>query len=167
MSASPLQRYPAGLLELIGAKNNGQAPSRLSDETRGVFDLTQFMGKPESVNGFGASVVEGASVVITVPSTEYWLLYAASIHATLAVAMTNLCMSIQLGEELTSPNPQPSIARGQVTGPFTSSGRTVADWTAPYPMILAPGTTIWGLVEQLAGVANVATRLRARIVRLQ
>lgn len=88
--AGPLtiQRYPRGLLDLLGSKSSGDNPTELAPTVAGIIDLG-YMYQFDKVEGRtattnvvnlnGAWGVTGPTLVV--PAGEVWLLHNASANA--------------------------------------------------------------------------------------
>jgi len=138
----PVQRYPAGLLELLNLK--GISPPReLADYFQGSIDLLQFFGQSQLQNNAVTSggIAEGSNVTM-VPDARSWiLLYAAAVTITKTATMTALraAISLQRAGALF-----PTILAQDNLGPFgaTETGNASVPWWAPYPVLCPPGTVL-------------------------
>jgi hypothetical protein len=81
--AMPIQRPPAGLLELLGLRGTGLTPTALEDYLRGSLDLTVLYLAPLGRTLRGATGVANATgffagTGLTVPTSEIWVATALS-----------------------------------------------------------------------------------------
>ena len=159
---SPIQRFPFGLLELIGAKNNGQNPPFLASEMRASIESLQLFGLGNLQNlAATAAIAVCAAVQLTVPASTWYLLYAASIHIVKTATMGDGAFSLRL-------NPAGASASVALASEYIVTGTSCNDWavvgwTAPYPMLLAPGTVISAVADLVSTDPTVTTVLRARV----
>ena len=158
-----IQRYPNGLLELFGAKSGGENPNVLGPNVVPVVDILQTygLGNVTEQNDGGATVA-GAGQVITVPETEWWLVYAASVRVAVSATQTGLHASLGLSTRLESPA-RVSLAWGALPdAAIAGTSCTIACWTPPAPMLCPPGTTFWGVLEALGTDANAVLGVQVR-----
>lgn len=161
--ATPLtiQRFPRGLLDLLGSKSNGDNPTVLSPTVVPILDLSAMyqFDKMEArsattnvVNLAGAWAVTGTQ--LTVPAGEIWLLHNLSVNANANLAA---------GEAYTLV---PAIYRTQWSkwqlGPDFASGsgvgtRPSVGWQFERPEIMRPGDTVGVYVTSIASGASQFT----------
>ena len=158
-----IQRYPAGLLELFGAKSGGENPSQLGQVVVQTVDILQALGLGNvTEQNDGGATVAGAGQVITVPETEWWLVYNASVRVAVSATQTGLHASLGLSTRLESPA-RVSLAWGALPdAAIAGTSCTIAVWTPPQPMLAPPGTTFWGVLEALGTDANAVLGVQVR-----
>lgn len=92
-------RYPAGLLDLLGAKVNGQTPHQLNEQVSATVDLLPFITSQRRdvvegsvlLNAVGPFAdASGPPVGTLVPNDEFWLVWSFSSQpsATLGAGTT-------------------------------------------------------------------------------
>ena len=159
------------MLELLSAKTSGFTLEHINSELRLTLDMLQLfgLGQPiETINEVDATMAEADQVIITVPSTEWWLLYAAGSHYVRSATQTGIVMSLGIATGT------PSVSVPVATGPKESVAPGVAAgvdcvaiaWMPPYPMLLPPGTQLVFQLDILGTDADVSVACRARIGRL-
>lgn len=160
--ATPLtiQRFPRGLLDLLGSKSNGDNPTVLSPTVVPILDLSAMyqFDKMEArnastnvVNLTGAWAVTGS--IFTVPAGEIWLLHNLSVNSN---------ANLGAGESYTLV---PAIYRTQWSqwqlGPNACSGsvgnRPSIGWQFERPEIMRPGDTVGVYVSAVAAGASQFT----------
>lgn len=100
----PIQRPPAGLLELLGLRGTGNTPVALEDYLRGTLDLTTLYMAPLARNVRGATGVAAANgffagTGLVIPTGEIWVLtaLAASSSNMAAGESYRLAPAVSLG----------------------------------------------------------------------
>jgi len=91
--AGPLtiQRFPRGLLDLLGMKGTGQAPTSLAELLAGTIDATQFylFERITTTTKFLANSAIGGyrtDATLTVPAGELWIFDTASYFIAVSAA---------------------------------------------------------------------------------
>jgi len=169
--ADNIQRFPGGLLELLSAKLSGWTPGEIGRDVFGSIDMLQFFAQTAITHETvaGAAVAEGGSVVIVVPSTEWWLLFAANMDYEKTATMSMFAASIRINP--TSSLNWVAVASGPTANPVShlstaASNVTAVTFVPDTPWILAPGTQIFGRVDILGADATVAVGVNCRVARL-
>ena len=140
----PIQRHPFGLLDALSIKGVSP-PSNLGETVAPVLDLLQFYGlqQMQRRNAFNVALAEAASLTLTVPANEYWLLYDLGGSVVKTGTMTAFQCSVGYGPA------------GQNVGvldfngtPFgaTETGTAIFGMPMPYPRLLLP---TWEIVYRL------------------
>ena len=169
--AGPLtiQRYPRGLLDLLGSKSSGDNPTQLSPVVVGQIDLSALyqFDKVEArsattnvANLNGAWAVTGSN--LTVPAGELWLLHNLSANANANLAA---------GEAYTinaaiyrSQWSQWQLSKAQGSGSGITA-RPAVGWQFDRPEILRPGDSVGVYVSNITAGASQFT-LNAYLTRL-
>ena len=165
------QRYPAGLLELLGSKSSGINPDSIAPTIQGSVDLTQFYGlsqeayKQEPNSGFTA-IAEGAGLTLTVPGDQWWLLHDLSM--VIEKTATATAGQFSLWQRNGTLGPFVGLASGpnQYAYPWGSTAAPlslVAFFNPAIPRLLRPGTVLYGTCDILGTDARVNARLSARV----
>lgn len=88
-----IQRYPRGLIDLLGMRATGDTPQQLGGQVAGVLELLEFYLNDRMVpnaSAAGAPLAAIGNVTIpglTVPARELWLLYELTVYiGTIAAA---------------------------------------------------------------------------------
>jgi hypothetical protein len=87
-----IQRFPRGLIDILGMRATGETPSRLAQETQPQLDLIDLylLDRQRQFQNSSAVIAANGNVLIpgmTVPSGELWFLYEATMQVpTIAVA---------------------------------------------------------------------------------
>lgn len=160
-----IQRFPAGLQEWLGTKSFGVNPDELGKQISLGLDISQLYGLAEIRDVVAAAATAvGGGVPITVPQTQWWLLYAASASVELDPAATGTGVSLRITHNLNTPEPV-GLAFGSA-GQIGAPGAVdvpLANWAPSYPMLLPPGTTLLAVMDILGTIASADLTLRARV----
>lgn len=167
---TPIGRYPAGLLELIGSKSNGVQPTAFREDARFTLDLTPFFGTWAVERAVDTTLAESQSVTITVPNGAWWRLVAASMHVSLSETNTGIAGSIRLSPEITSANTA-ALARGvwnedQLNPTSANLGPALVTFVPPTVLVLPPGATLWGTLDVLGTDPTLEAALQVLYVPL-
>lgn len=166
-----VQRIPGGLLELLSAKTSGFTFAGMSRELQLSLDTLQLfgLGQPiETINEVDATMAEADQIIITVPATEWWLLYAAGSHYVRSATQTGVIMSLGIATGTpavsvpVAAGPKESVAPGVAAG----ADCVAITWMPPYPFMLPPGSQLVFQLDILGTDATVSVACRARIARL-
>lgn len=140
-----IQRFPAGLLNLLNMAASGRTPSHIDDTIFGTIDLLQFYGQTQvqTAQTNNAAVAEGVSVSVIPSATSWTLLFAAQVMIVKTATMTALRGSVSY--QRSNVNLLQRLIEDQL-GPFgaTETGTCSLGWVAPYPFLLPPGSIITG-----------------------
>lgn len=167
---TPIGRYPAGLLELLGAQAGGVNPRQFEERARFSLDLTSFFGTWATARETNATLAESGSITLTVPSGQWWRLIAVSMHVALTATQSGLVGSIRLSPQITSASTA-VLHRGtwnddQLNPSEAALGFCLA-WYAPQaPLLLPPGSTLWAYLDLLGTDATVSAAIQALYVPL-
>lgn len=166
---TPIGRYPAGLLELIGAQSKGVNPTQFESNGRFTLDVSNFFGTwaTERVTG---TIAEAASVTITVPPQQWWRLIAVSLHVAVTATQSGLVGSIRCSPQITSASTA-VLHRGkwnedQLNPSEAALGFCLAHYAPQFPFVLPPGATLWGTMDLLGTDATISAALQALYVPL-
>jgi len=158
-----IQRFPPGFLELLGMRTSGALPAQLDGRISGSVDVTQLYGLANIQNlvANAAAAAEGSGAALTVPADTWYVLYAASVHIVKTATMGDGAFSIRV-----APNGSAfgvAIATEYIVTNTSCSDWAVVGWTAPYPMLLAPGTSIAAVADLVSTDATVNISIRIRV----
>lgn len=153
-----IQRVPRGLANLISSFG-GLTPRELEDQVRACIDATQFYGLQTYIRQLGTdpALALGGTINLTVPATEFWLLYDVGCNIVGAAGMTSAHISFAVGPTgsetaFFSFVPPPAIAATFQDG-----------LTLPYPRLLLPGWRLQLRLNNLQGVANASVAFSAGV----
>ncbi len=162
-----IQRFPRGLQELLASKTQGINPDVLGAQLSTVLDLLQFYGlsdeRYETVSG---TVAEGAGVTLTVPDTQFWLLFDTSLHWVKTATATYMQGSIWQRKGTTGPFVGLATGPTAVGYPFASTAAAtslLATFAPSPPRLLTPGTVLYGTCDILGTDATADIVFRARV----
>ena len=166
-----VQRIPGGLLELLSAKTSGFTLDNISRQLVPVLDMLQLfgLGQPiETINEVDATMAEADQTIITVPDTEWWLVYAAGSHYEKTGTMSAILMSLGISTGTPGVSVPVAIGPNEVAGLGVTAGAdcVAIAWMPPYPMMLPPGSQLVFQLDILGTDATAAVACRARIARL-
>lgn len=165
-----VQRYPAGLLDLLSAKTSGWTPGELGSDLQPTLDLLEMfgLGAIAHVSAQNAAAAEGDSATLTVPATEWWMLYALDQVYEKTATMTLFCGSLRLNAQ--ASNDWVSLASGPVVpqsfGSTPASRVTSCVFVPSRPWLLSPGTQLFSRADILGTDATMNLYINARIARL-
>lgn len=169
---TPIQRFPGGLLELLASKTLGENPRELGAVVNPSIDVLQCYGlsNVEHVSVAG-TIAENAGVSITVPPTEWWLLYAMDGRAGISATQTGVQIGIGMSKALTV-GAITRLAGGHFANSDFGAGTGGSDVSLAFfapgiPWLLPPETTLWLILEVLGTDATCDVDLTARVARLQ
>lgn len=163
-----IQRFPAGLLELLGAKISGWTPGDIARDLTLSVDMLEMFGMAtvRQASAQNAAAAEGDSVTVTVPDTEWWLLYALDMTyvktatATLFVGSLRIAPSgINADWVHLASGPVPLQVFGSTAGTGASP---VCAFVPSRPWLLPPGTRLFGRCDILGtdATANIYINYR-------
>lgn len=167
-----IQRSPGGLLDLLSAKTSGYTLRELVASLQPTIDLTAILGLTtvEHVSSNNPTAAEGDSATLTVPITEWWLLYALDMGYERTATMSLFSASLRLVPSggvdwvtlVAGDTPSLSFAM-----PSTGAAQVAALTFVPAtPWLLPPGTTLFGRIDNLGTDATADIGINARICRL-
>lgn len=167
---TPIGRYPAGLLELVGSKSNGMQPTEFDARAQFGVDITNFFGTWAVDRAVNLALAEAASVTLTVPANTWWRLIAVSMHISVSTTNTGIAGSIRLSPEITSANTA-ALAYGRWnendSNPSVAAlGFCLANYVPEGTLLLPPGATLWGTLDLLGTDATLEAALQALFVPL-
>jgi hypothetical protein len=157
--ADEVQRYPFGLLDVLGMKG-GRAPAVLSNTYQLTIPALRLLARQNvtfDANGNAATALNG-SVDVTVPDGQTWLVTEALVNVTEQAAMTALGLNLQLRYG----NSTISIAMQKFAGPYTAAAVDIVPFYFAEPIVLLPGDGFRGTLVNLAGVANASVNVIVR-----
>ncbi len=90
-----IQRYPRGLIDLLGMRATGDTPHQLSQQTTGILELTDYYlnDRLEAVTSSPSAVIAGTGITnfqLVVPAREMWAVYEYSVTLTPIAAASTL-----------------------------------------------------------------------------
>lgn len=163
--AGTIQRYPQGLLESLGVKGL-PAPNFLGDAVGLELDPLQFYGlhTRSLLIGGNAALIQGSATPTTaIPANTWAVAYWAQAVITKQAAMTSMSLVLRINRGgLPTSNASFALARTEPER-FGGTGFVHAIWTAPYPVILPPGSFFEIFLEELVGVANCVSSVQAEV----
>lgn len=97
-----IQRYPTGLIDLLGMRATGETPHQLANGIAGNLDLTDFYLYDRVQTQVGQSPVAIGAVgflanstgATTIPQGEMWVLFDATLRVPAIAAATALTLSL-------------------------------------------------------------------------
>jgi hypothetical protein len=162
----PVNRYPAGFLQLLDSQVEGKTPRAVSDTIAPTLELRDHL---EAVLIQGNGVADASittinqSITLEVPQNETWKLLSVGVNGTLALVGQTIQMSVLLG-----------LRNGTVVvAGFPAQTSTVAGelyrygQLVPQPILLVPGTTIIARIGKIVlnGAPSMNLSLHTSIVK--
>jgi len=152
-----IQRFPKGLIDLLGMRATGDTPSQLGQQISGELALKDEYLFDRLVGlrtGVGAGLINATGsygwLLATVPPGQIWYVYGMSIEVTAPAPATAATLTL-------------GVARGaaNVRNYFGPSVRLVAtqgeawgEWFQ-VPLVMGPGDTPVGYCSSVTGVPNI------------
>lgn len=162
-----IQRFPLGLIDILGMQSSGDTPTQLSEQISGEIELGRMYMLPRGENLIaviaGATFGLPAVAPITVPVGEAWVLWNVSARVTALGALT---FSVQPGI-LRTRNPSGGgtgfFALSPPEGVLAANESAAASWQGTEVLLPGDGLTI--NVVRASAATNVSlsaffTRLR-------
>lgn len=161
--ANEVQRYPFGLLDVLGIKG-GKTPQSLSDAYVPVLQSGRFLARQNvtTTQTNNAAAAQGAGLDVTVPSGEVWFLTEAQVVCVEQVAMT----VVELGLQLRYGGSAFFIASRRTVAPFIVGGLIVLPFFFADPVALLSGDGVSASLNTLGGVANANVTVSARYAKV-
>jgi len=167
--AGPLdiQRYPTGLIDLLGMRATGDTPFQLGQATIGTVDLTDYY-LTDRVVGLGLQLPAAiaatgfvAAVGSTVPTGQLWQVYSAAMIVPALAAATALKTAFVIRRAFAAyqvlvATPQIPAAEGFIGG-----------ITFERPMVMRPGDDFGCFTSNLTGAPLSNPTLYLAFARLQ
>jgi hypothetical protein len=158
-----IQRFPAGLLELLSIKS-GLTPLQLNATLQPVVDLVQFYGlnSRRVVTASNAACAEGAAVVL-IPSVTSWsVVFCIEAAVAKTATMTALRMGIMVRRGSQSP---PITYFADDLGPFgaTETGSVTLSFVPAQPMLIPPNTTLIAIPQIIGTDATANVSVSAEV----
>lgn len=156
-----IQRVPRGLNDVLSIFG-GRTPQLLGAESIGVIELLQFYGSSQlqTRSASNAALTQGSSISIPVPANEVWILFSAAVLAVRTGTMTAMAFSIRVG----ASGSEVAVAAGNAS-PYaaTALGAFRLPYSAPFPRLLLPGSSIVATLDSLGTDANANVLLSASV----
>jgi hypothetical protein len=143
-----IQRYPRGLIDLLGMRATGETPHELARQTAPVLDLWDLYLADRcelySVPTAAATTVVGGQAfpLAQVPDREVWFLYEASLRVPATAAATllqqNLCIFRQNGLVTL-----PLALTGTMRVPALEGGLVGVHFNKPLMMLPGNALGVW------------------------
>ncbi|HZN25342.1 MAG TPA: hypothetical protein VFB75_14040 [Burkholderiales bacterium] len=160
-----IQRVPQGLLNLLNIKG-GKTPIELEDRVRCALEMLQMYGlqQVQRLTASGATA-EGASQAIVLSTTNWTVLFGASVSFSKTATMTALWGSILLFRGGGPVGTAGLVLASGPGGPFgaTETGTVQIPWIAPYPWLCPPNTSINGTPQIIGTDATCTTVISCEI----
>jgi hypothetical protein len=166
---TPIGRYPAGLLELLGSKTGGAQLTQFEDRAQFGLDITNFFGTWEVQRSVDLALAEASSVFLTVPDTTWWRLVAVSMHVNISATQTGMRGSIRLSPKaaaFTATLAIGSYNEDQLNNSTAALGFALVAYVPAAPLIIPPASTIWATLDLLGTDATLEAAIQALVVPL-
>jgi len=157
--ANEVQRYPTGLLDVLGIKG-GRPPNMLRNDYGLTIPALRILARQGSQlqSTTNAAAAQGTGIDVLVPAGQTWLLTEGNVQITEAAAMTLVSASLQLrygGSAFT-------INYGRWGIPFNVGGLLKVPYYFSEPVVLVAGDGVSAGLDTLAGVATANVTVLAR-----
>jgi hypothetical protein len=141
-----IQRTPRALSDVLSIFG-GLTPRELAEEVRGTVDLLQFYARSQQQvqNASNAALAAPGFLTLTVPLSQTWVLFAASMRVTTPAGATDIKAAISV---------QGVTVAWEDFVPIVPGEFHIVPFVAPYPLILLPGSQLSGVLIALSGAAN-------------
>lgn len=164
---SQIQRPPWGLLDLIGAKSNGQNPNQLSDMVSATIELTpwELVGRSLDVVAVNAgATMRDSSASLKVPSNELWLIQ--QIGGFMNASAIAVVMGASLYYSTLDSGYNHTVYTNGVQIALANTSRVTLGWTPPQPLLLSSGASIGiRLNEDTTAAGQISMQVTVNYVR--
>lgn len=165
-----VQRFPAGLLELLSAKTSGWTPGAIARDVQPTLDMLEMFGnvaiEHKSINNAVAAENDYAELVV--PANTWWLLYAADANYLKTGTMSLGLFSLRIAQP--GGTDWVTIAYGPNSGTIWGSTGALqvaaCVFVPPRPWLLPPGTRIFARVDVLGTDPTCDIGLNLRVAVL-
>lgn len=164
-----IQRFPSGLLELLGMRGSGSTPKQLGAEIRGIVDCAFLYASDNETLAFAsnANFAQGGS--LTIPITEHVMLTSLSVRIAQNFATTTFMeaqLAVRTRTVLNTVTSRAWVA--QAAGTLGGVGAAVELAFVPpwQPYVISPGGGLNVQLGSLVGSADVSVVLIGAICPL-
>lgn len=164
-----IQRYPRGLIDLLGMRATGDTPHLLSNETTPAIDLLDFyladrcIGQTFTASGVVAALGNLTFTGAVVPNGEMWLLYEATVFTGVCAAATSCTVVPFMARS------QSGLAQAIAIGaPLAAglAGSALGGQIFERPRVLMPGNQFGLQITAITGAPAVTPILNLYFARL-
>ncbi|MGB8853051.1 MAG: hypothetical protein WCC69_05740 [Pirellulales bacterium] len=137
-----IQRYPRGLIDLLGMRATGETPHKLAQDMGGVLELLELYlfdrMVPNASTAVGAIAAVGDSNIpgLTVPSREIWLVFEISLSSTTTAPATGFTATAGILRNVGSGNVYNALTPPVVVG---ASAQASHGMKFDRPVLAGPG----------------------------
>lgn len=160
-----IQRYPSGLLELLGMRGSGQTPGKLTSEVRPTIDTAFLYGSDNEVLlvSSNAAVASGGQLTINITQHHMLTSLSAIIIQNAAPATTLMAAQLAIRVRTVTNAVADRYWVAQAGGTLGAAGDAVVISFVPpqQPFIVSPGGLFNFQLNTLVGSANVTASLIA------
>jgi hypothetical protein len=155
-----IQRFPAGLLNVLNMQSAGETPRELASSISGVLELLQYYGLTQRQTLFATNGALAEAGFVSLAALTTWaVLFAATASVAKTATMTALraAVFVQRGTGLGIP------VVSEELGPFgaTETGTVTACFVSPYGILLPPGSVISASPQIIGTDATAACTVTA------
>jgi len=162
---SQVQQFPLGLLDLLGAKG-GSDIREIGDRLVPTIETLPFFAAYAITNDAvsGTTNAVGNSVDLTIPSNEFWVLYAASASLIFSAVGDEGQTELRITQDGT---PVTLAVSESPPDPVAALGtRVSAAWSSAIPWVLTPGTTVSARVNRLSATPPTTAQIAVRVAKI-
>jgi hypothetical protein len=155
MPLNQVQRFPSGLLELLGMKGTGEFPKELAGIYSGVIPLHQLLARStmQFRTVFDPAAAQGGIVQFQVPERETWLLVATNVRVAGAVAITSLGVATYVTANRAAGAVTQAVNASRFQAPYAPANLH-SPWQPAVPWVLLSGDQIQAVLAEIAGAAT-------------
>lgn len=163
--ATTIQRFPRGLLPLLGAQSNGAAPRVLGDSVIAMLDMIDFYGTPEVVDGQNAAAAAvGDQAARLIVDGEFWYVKSIGLRGTVSNVATVVSAFAGIQAQAGQLPAHYAVTDVQTPG---AVGSQVAAGAADVNVLLGPGAQLIAQLLRPAGAGSIALTVTALVYRFR
>lgn len=155
--AQDIQRYPRGLIDLLGMRATGETPHKLGQDVSGVLELLELYLNDRMIPNASASAAVVSAVGdlnitgLTVPDRELWLVWEITLTSTTSAPATGFTATAGLLRNRGSGNVYSALTAPSVVG-ASSQANVGAKFSRP--VLALPGSLFNVRVSAITGAPN-------------
>jgi hypothetical protein len=167
-----IQRYPTGLIDLLGMRATGQTPTKLGDAVSPGMDLTDFYLWDRRETLVGQSPVAIGAVgflafstgATTIPQNELWVLYDCSLRLPPIAAATAITLNMVVQRNAAGTSAWFPIT-DQLVLPASTGG--LIGFKRDEPLLLQPGDVFGTYCSAITGAPGQQAFSNVSFARLK
>lgn len=153
--AQDIQRYPRGLIDLLGMRATGETPHKLGQENIGTLEMLEFYLNDRMTPNASASAAPPAAIGnvqitgLTVPDRELWLVFELTAYVAAIAAATRLVFTGGVLRNRGSGNVYSALTDSIVV-PALEAGYVGKKFERP--VLMLPGNVVSAQITGITGL---------------